>query len=146
MHKISGVGSLWNWHCSSDLFTSLRLCNHVNCHRRFLGSLPLFSSKISDSDGYMSSSGSSNVQELVSSNDIEVVWLKETICGQATSSLERQWRRLRGRFGWALPTVFHARFEREVVINEWFVLLTVIWFREWSRNEAIALINIFVFL
>lgn len=63
--------------CSSDLFTSLRHCNHLYCQRGFLRSSPLFSSKMSDSDGYMSSSESSNVQESDSSDEMEVVGLIE---------------------------------------------------------------------
>ena len=63
--------------CSSDLFTSLCHCNHLYCQRRFLRSSPLFSSKMSDSDGYVSFSESSNLQESNSSDEMEVVGLVE---------------------------------------------------------------------
>ena len=55
--------------CSSILFTPLRLCSHANRHD-FFKVRRSFSSKMSDSDGDMSSSGSFNVQESESSNKV----------------------------------------------------------------------------
>ena len=85
--------------CSSDLFTSLRHCNHLYCQRGFLRSSPLFSSKMSDSDGYMSSSECSNVQESDSSDEMEVVGLIEPYADEppAHSSDDEE-------VGWALTS------------------------------------------
>ena len=111
--------------CSSDLFTSLRHCNHVYCQRRFLRSSPLFSSKMSDSDGYMSSSESSNVQESDSGDEMEVVGLVEPYADEPPAHSSDDEEDSEEDLDGLSPAVLRARFEREVAVNEWFVLLHV---------------------
>ena len=68
---------------------------------------------MSDSDGYMSSGESSNVQESDSSDE-------------PTAHSSNDEEDLEEDLDGLSPVVLRARFEREVAVNEWFVLLTVI--------------------
>ena len=111
--------------CSSDLFISLRVSNHANCSRRFLRSSPLFLTKMSDSDGYMSSSESSNVQDSDSSDEMEIVGLVEPYADEPPARSSDDEEDLEEDLDGLSPAVLRARFEREVTVNEWFVLLTV---------------------
>ena len=84
---------------------------------------------MSDSDGYMSSSESSNVQESESSDEMEVVGLVEPYADEPPAHSSDDEEDSEEDLGLS-PAVLRARFEREVAVNEWFVLLTVI-----SRRE-----------
>lgn len=113
--------------CSSDLFTSLRHCNHVYCQRRFLRNSSLFSLEMSDSDGDMSSSESSDVQQSDSSDEMKITGLVELYADEppAHSSDDIDEEDSEEDLDGLSPAVLCARFEREVAVNEWFVLLTV---------------------
>ena len=112
--------------CFIDLFISLRVCHHANCPRRFLRSWPLFLTKMSDSDSYMSSSESSNVQESDSSDEMEIVGLVEPYADEPPAHSSDDEEDLEEDLDGLSPAILRARFEREVAVNEWFVLLTVI--------------------
>ena len=81
---------------------------------------------MSDSDGYMSTSESSNVQESNSSNEMEVVGLVEPNVDKPPAHSSDDEEDSEEDLDVLSPAVLRARFEREVAINEWFELFTVI--------------------
>ena len=112
--------------CSSDLFISLRLSNHVNCYDDFFEVRHFFQVKCQIvMDYYMSSSESSNVQESDSSNEMEIVGLVEPYADEPPAHSSDDEEDSEEDLDGLSPAVLRARFEREVAVNEWFVLLTV---------------------
>ena len=85
---------------------------------------------MSDSDGYMSSSESSIQQESDSSDEMEVVGLVEPYADEPPAHSSDDEEDSEEDLDGLSPAVLRARFEREVAVKEWFVLLTVIWFRK----------------
>ena len=86
----------------------------------------------------MSSSESPNVQESDSSDEMEVAGLVEWYADELPAHSSDDEEDLEEDLDGLSPAVLRARFEQEVGVKEWFVLWTVIWFRKWSRNGAIA--------
>ena len=80
---------------------------------------------MSDSDGYMSSRESSNVQESGSSDEMEVVGLVEPYADEPPAHSSDDEEDAEEDLDGLSPAVLRARFEREVAVNEWFVLLHV---------------------
>ena len=81
---------------------------------------------MSDSDGYMSSSESSNVQESDSGDEMEIVGLVEPYADEPPAHSSDDEEDSEEDLDGLSPAVLRARFEREVAVNEWFVLLHVI--------------------
>ena len=80
---------------------------------------------MSDSDGYMSSSESSIPQESDSSDEMEVVGLVEPYVDEPPAHSSDDEEDSEEDLAGLSPAVLRARFEREVAVKEWFVLLTV---------------------
>ena len=77
---------------------------------------------MSDSDGLMSSSESPNVQELDSSDEMEVVGLVERYVDELPAHSSDDEEDLEEDLDGLSPAVLRARFEGEVGVKEWFVL------------------------
>ncbi|XP_068711569.1 uncharacterized protein [Montipora foliosa] len=76
---------------------------------------------MSDSDGYMSSSESSNVQESDSSDEMEVVGLVEPYADEPPAHSSDDEEDSEEDLDGHSPAVLHARFERQVAVKEWYL-------------------------
>ena len=85
---------------------------------------------MSDSDGYMSSGESSNIQDSESSDEMEVVRLVEPYADEPPAHSSDEEEDSEEDLDGLSPAVLRARFQREVAVQEWYVLSTVIWHRE----------------
>ena len=88
---------------------AVRLCSHVIS--------PFLKGKMSDSDGYMSSGESSNVQDSESSDEMEVLGLVEPYADEPPAHSSDEEEDSEEDLDGLSPAVLRARFQREVAVQ-----------------------------